>query len=158
MYVLNFRELDARHGQMHYRLVLVNTIQGLDQNSSWTLNLPVSIGRNPDHEVCINHDSISRTHCRLSLNGEGALVVRDLNSMNGTYVDDKKITQSLLMPGDTLQLGSVTLRIEYASDTDPGEPSKKSKAYDLSGTVPMKLKTQSPKKEQPAPPKWWQLW
>ncbi len=144
---------------MHYKLVLVNTFQGLDQKS-WQLQLPATIGRSSDHEVSINHDSISRTHCRLSLNGEGALVIRDLNSMNGTYVHDERVTQSILMPGETFQLGAITLRIEYTSDTDPGKPRQQAAATaDHSATVPMLPISKTPPPTEsdaaPAPKKWW---
>lgn len=142
---------------MFYKLILVDTIHGVDQ-SDWVLKLPSTIGRDPDHEVSINHDSISRTHCRLSLNGEGALVVRDLNSMNGTYIEDKKITQSVLMPDETLQLGSVTLRIEYTTDTELEQPRRKPREYDLSVTTPMNLSSHFAGDEDEQEKKWWQFW
>jgi pSer/pThr/pTyr-binding forkhead associated (FHA) protein len=147
---------------MYYRLVLVNTERGIDQNS-WTLSLPTTVGRDPDLGVCINHDSISRTHCKIFLNAHDALTVRDLGSTNGTYVQDERVTQTTLMPGDILQLGSITLRVEYTSDTDHGRPKQK-KAANLSATQPIltqrsgasrpleKTVSKSEKK------KWWQIW
>jgi len=142
---------------MFYKLVLENTVLGVDQNE-WVLNLPATVGRGSDLDVCIDHDSISRTHCRLALNSDGALTVRDMNSMNGTYVRDEKVQQALVMTGDHLQLGSVTLRVEYTSDTDHGKPVKK-RIMDPSVTVPMKLDKLKNSKPEPQPKKkWWQFW
>lgn len=144
---------------MYYKLVLVNTAKGVDQ-THWTLKLPATVGRDPELDVCINHESISRTHCRLFLSADDALVVRDLGSTNGTYVHDERITQTALMPGDILQLGSITLRVEFTSDTDPGRPARKSPAQHLSATQPIPARgRQSPTAApRPSVKKWWQLW
>ncbi len=145
---------------MFYKLVLVNTERGIDQNS-WTLRLPATVGRDPALDVVINHESISRTHCKLFLNTHDALTVRDLGSTNGTYVHDERITQTTLMPGDILQVGSITLRIEFTSDTDAGIPKPK-KAMHLSATQPILTgqKSQPAQKaaQRPQEKKWWQFW
>ncbi len=143
---------------MYYRLVAVDTTDKLPK-TSWTLSLPATIGRGPEHAVLINHESISRTHCRLSLNADGALSVRDLNSMNGTYVGDEKISRSVLIPGDILRLGAISLRVEYDSETDE-EPKPKPLTFDVSTTVPMKIDRLGRPRSAPTPPpkKWWQFW
>ncbi len=123
---------------MFYQLVLIDTDLGHDR-SRWTLNLPTTIGRNPDHGIIINHDSVSRTHCRLSLDGEGSLVVRDLNSMNGTYFNDQKIQQTRLMAGDQFQIGALTLRVEMTSDSVDNRLLEPPNEFDLSETTPMRL-------------------
>ena len=147
---------------MYYKLVAINSTDELPQ-TSWTLSLPATIGRGPEHVVSINHESISRTHCRLSLNADGALSVRDLSSMNGTYVGDEKINRSVLIPGDVLRLGSISLRVEYDSETDHDEQKPKPLTFDVSTTVPMKLNRQEGKSGSrphplPTPNKWWQFW
>ncbi|GIW97518.1 MAG: hypothetical protein KatS3mg111_0851 [Pirellulaceae bacterium] len=100
---------------MHYTLTLQNHVEGLHVRS-WSFTPPVTVGRDPTCDVCINHDSISRKHCQFQTNAEGALVVRDLGSMNGTYVDDRKVQQTVLMPGQIIQLGALTLRIDFAEE------------------------------------------
>jgi len=153
-------------GAMFYRLVLVNTEKGIDQDS-WTLELPATVGRGPELGVCINHESISRTHCKLFLNAHDALTVRDLGSTNGTYVHDERVTQTTLMPGDILQLGSVTLRIEYTSEPEKSQPRKRTAAH-LGATQPMLTQSASVRRSGPQPipapqppsaeKKWWQFW
>lgn len=148
---------------MFYKLILNSTIADLD-NDSWILTLPTTIGRNPEHGVCINHESISRTHCQLVLNSQETLMVRDLGSTNGTYVRDQRIQHPTeLFPGDNFQVGGVSFRIEYESDTDHGKPKQKPKPFDLTATKPMQKLDKSmidQQKYEPVtePKKWWQFW
>jgi pSer/pThr/pTyr-binding forkhead associated (FHA) protein len=69
-----------------------------------------TIGRVQPADLVISHAEISRSHARV-FHKEGAYFVEDLGSSNGTFVNGKKITApQVLLPGDTLQLGSeVTL-------------------------------------------------
>lgn len=141
---------------MFYKLILDSPVSDLDHDT-WVLTLPATIGRNPNHGVCINHESISRTHCQLVLNSQGALMLRDLGSTNGVYVRDRKVKHCELSPGDTFQAGALTFRIEYESDTDHGRPAPKPKSFDLSETRPMKQLEKSSGLPA-AQKKWWQFW
>lgn len=76
----------------------------------------VIIGRDADMcHVVLDDESVSRMHARLEINQHG-LVVSDLNSMNGVYVDDVQVDgytpQTRLTDGAILTLGSVPLRVE----------------------------------------------
>jgi len=55
------------------------------------------------------------------LHGE-EVVVKDLNSTNGTFINDQKITESVLKPGHTLRLGQVELRLEDGAVPAPAAP------------------------------------
>jgi hypothetical protein len=102
---------------VHYKLVLQNHVDGL-VGRSWTFTPPAVVGREPDAQVCVDHDSVSRKHCQFTLNGEGALVVRDVGSTNGTYVDDRKVDHATLMPGQELQIGALLLKIEFSVEPE----------------------------------------
>lgn len=65
------------------------------------------VGKGNDCEVCIMHDSISRMHCRISLN-KSAVSILDLGSTNGTFVNDEIVTEKVVIPGDQLTFGTVT--------------------------------------------------
>jgi len=80
-----------------------------------------TIGRVEDNTFAITDPSVSSHHCEVLLKGE-EVVVRDLNSTNGTYINGEKITESGLKPGQILRLGQVELRLE--SDV-PAAASKK---------------------------------
>lgn len=76
----------------------------------------VIIGRDADMcHVVLDDESVSRMHARLEINQHG-LVVSDINSMNGVYVDDVQVDgytpQTRLTDGAILTLGSVPLRVE----------------------------------------------
>ncbi len=76
----------------------------------------VIIGRDADMcHVVIDDESVSRMHARLEINRNG-LVVSDINSMNGVFVDDVQVDaytpQTRLTDGAVLTLGSVPLRVE----------------------------------------------
>lgn len=135
---------------MRYKLVLQNHVDGLTINS-WSFLPPAVVGREPGSEVCIEHDSISRKHCQFSLNGEGALVIKDLDSMNGTYVDDRRIDHVVLMPGQMIQLGALCLEIRFSTETEapPTAPKPRGNVY---ATQPMETF-----RPVPLPPEkpWW---
>jgi len=72
---------------------------------------PVIVGRSPSSDVVIDEPYVSATHARFTLQGP-ALVLEDLNSMNGTLVNGHLIQQSVtLRDGDDVQVGDTVLRV-----------------------------------------------
>ena len=70
-----------------------------------------SIGRHDDCQIRIRSSQVSRRHCQLFEDGD-KLILRDLGSSNGTFVNGKRVLgQQTLKPGDVLTIGSVTLRV-----------------------------------------------
>jgi len=68
------------------------------------------IGRTAPAAIVISHKSISREHCMVGLAND-ELLVTDLNSTNGTFIDDVRITRATILPaGSVLKLGQVSLR------------------------------------------------
>ncbi len=102
---------------MIYKLVLQGEVDGLT-GRTWTFRPPAALGRDPGSAVYIDHRSISRQHCQFSLNGEGGLFVRDLNSTNGVYVDDLRVQQATLSPGQTVQIGAIQLHVEVSTEDE----------------------------------------
>src|SRR5437762_4839929 len=80
-----------------------------------------TVGRVEDNTFQIAEPSVSSHHCEVLLRGT-EVVVRDLNSTNGTYINGEKITESVLKPGQTLRLGQIEMRLE--TDTVPGQTKK----------------------------------
>ena len=67
----------------------------------------ISIGRGEDNDVVIPHASVSRQHARL-MRRDGGFELMDLNSTNGSYVDDRQIRGSaFLSAGSQLRLGDI---------------------------------------------------
>ena len=70
------------------------------------------LGRGEDNDIKIDHISVSWHHCQLEL-GEEALVVRDTQSRNGTFINEHQILDaSALREGQTLRLGDVEALVE----------------------------------------------
>jgi len=67
------------------------------------------VGRMPPADIVIPHKSISREHCMIGLASD-ALLVTDLNSTNGTYVDGERISRATIVPvGSVLKIGQVSM-------------------------------------------------
>ena len=80
------------------------------------LRLPTVIGRGRDVNLTLPHALVSRRHAEL-FDKEGYLYVRDLGSLNGTYVNNRKISsEQKLAPNELLTLGNVTFRAMYEAD------------------------------------------
>lgn len=84
-------------------------------------SLPATIGRGQECKLRIPLASVSRHHCEL-LEDDDELVVRDLKSSNGTYVNKERVARRELVPGDLLAVGPVVfvVRIDgHPRDIDP---------------------------------------
>ena len=68
----------------------------------------INIGRRLDNQVVIDDPRVSRNHAQLRI-AKGHYVLFDLNSTGGTYVNGRRIVQSILSPGDVISLAGVTL-------------------------------------------------
>lgn len=69
----------------------------------------VTIGRSLDAEIRLEDEGISRLHMRLSRTEDGGVVLVDLDSTNGSYVNGLRIHRQDLEDGDRIQVGSVTI-------------------------------------------------
>ena len=70
----------------------------------------LKLGRSAPAEIVVPHKSISREHCIIGLAND-ELLVTDLNSTNGTYIDDVRISRAtILPPGSVLRVGQLSLR------------------------------------------------
>ena len=68
----------------------------------------MTIGRSPDAEVFLDDVTVSRNHALLVRRRDG-LYVDDLGSLNGTYVNRRRIESHKLGSGDELQVGKYKL-------------------------------------------------
>jgi pSer/pThr/pTyr-binding forkhead associated (FHA) protein len=73
-----------------------------------------TVGRAPRADFVVDVALVSRLHCRLTA-GESSVEVVDLDSTNGTYVNDERIKNGTLGIGDRLRVGRLELKIERAS-------------------------------------------
>jgi pSer/pThr/pTyr-binding forkhead associated (FHA) protein len=78
----------------------------------------VTIGRVEDNTFQIAEPSVSSHHCEVFLRGND-VVVKDLNSTNGTFINGEKTTEAVLKPGQTLRLGQIELKLEAEGAPSP---------------------------------------
>lgn len=90
---------------------------GEDEGSYFVLSAPTtSIGRHAESDIMLDDITVSRRHSEIDHDGDRYLV-RDAGSLNGTYVNQKRIETSALMQGDELQIGKFRLVfLESAED------------------------------------------
>ncbi len=90
---------------------------------------PVVIGRKPDADIRIPLSDVSRAHCQVAQR-DGQVLIRDLGSSNGTFVNDQRITEkeATMGPGDRLRVGPVqfTVQIDGVPANIPPAPIPKS--------------------------------
>lgn len=69
------------------------------------------IGRSPDTDFSLTHPTISTMHCEMVLSDSG-VILRDLESTNGTFINNEPVREAVLAPGQMVRLGDVELSVE----------------------------------------------
>lgn len=81
----------------------------------------ITIGRVEDNTWPIAEASVSSHHCEILKKGD-EVVVRDLNSTNGTFVNGEPVTEGVIKPGQILRLGQLEIRLESGAPVAKGKP------------------------------------
>lgn len=98
---------------LNAKLVIVG---GKSKTKEVRLKLPTTIGRGKEADLTIPRALVSRSHSLL-FERDGQLCVKDLGSLNGTFVDNKRIeTEQIISPNQLLTLGDITFRAVYDVD------------------------------------------
>ncbi|MEM9069039.1 MAG: GGDEF domain-containing protein [Myxococcota bacterium] len=78
---------------------------------------PVLLGRGSENTIVLENDSVSRRHCRIEKRGR-AYHVQDLQSTNGTYVNDELVSDYQLRRGDQVKVGDTIFKFLSGSDME----------------------------------------
>lgn len=103
-------------GEVHERDVevsidnpLVATLvvrRGAEHGTTFSLDAPVLVaGRSPQCDIFLDDVTVSRRHAEFHRDGD-RYMIRDLRSLNGTYVNRARVLEAPLLPGDEVQIGS----------------------------------------------------
>jgi hypothetical protein len=66
-------------------------------------------GRHPESDIFLDDITVSRRHVEITHTKGGEFVLRDVGSLNGTYVNRERIEEAQLSPGDEVQIGKFKL-------------------------------------------------
>ena len=66
----------------------------------------VSIGRDPESDICLDNAGISRLHARIERTA-GGYVIEDLGSANGTYLNEQPVRREFIGHDDVVQIGKL---------------------------------------------------
>jgi hypothetical protein len=82
---------------------------------------PLTIGRANDNAVVLRDGRASRHHARIDAR-RGSLVLSDLGSTNGSFVNDRRVESIALGEGDRIRVGTTTLLVEAIAVSDSTDP------------------------------------
>ena len=83
--------------------------KGPNAGSRYVLDAEVTqAGRHPDSDIFLDDITVSRRHADITRRADG-YVLRDVGSLNGTYVNRDRVEESKLAHGDELQIGKFKL-------------------------------------------------
>jgi len=94
----------------------------------------VSIGRTKDNDIVLENRGVSRKHAQIEFNNDSAVVI-DNESLNGTFVNNRRITEELLRDQDSITIGKYSL--EYRNLVE-----KPDVAAQMDGTMILNTKQQ----------------
>jgi predicted nucleic acid-binding Zn-ribbon protein len=85
--------------------ISVKVLEGEEKGTVYPVTKPRCLIGRTNADVAINDSQVSRVHCALEVSAEG-IELRDLDSTNGTFVDEKAIQTAALSNGSTFRVGS----------------------------------------------------
>src|SRR5256712_14002640 len=83
-----------------------------------------TVGRVEDNTFQIPETSVSSHHAEILLKGSD-VVIKDLNSTNGTFINGERVTEAVLKPGQILRLGMIEMRLETGEAPGGGTTTSK---------------------------------
>lgn len=108
------RQDEAEDGRTRVRSALpkfmLRGVSGATFGKVFPLTGVTVIGRNPECDISIPTDEVSRRHAELRPSQDGVMV-EDLGSANGTFVNDRRVTRELLKHGDELRFDQLRFQL-----------------------------------------------
>jgi hypothetical protein len=111
---------------------------------------PVGIGRSPDNDLPVDNLAVSNYHARVYFEA-GRLVVEDLDSLNGTFVNDLRVERATLHDGDSIWIGKHHIKVDASGDAPlPWDSGRKAAAPRINETMVLDTKARRDMLQQAA--------
>src|SRR5258708_15576273 len=111
---------------------------------------PIGIGRSPDNDLPVDNLAVSNYHARVYFEG-GRLVVEDLDSLNGTFVNDLRVERATLHDGDSIHIGKHRIKVDATRDSPvPCDSGRKAAAPRINETMVLDTKARRDMLQQAA--------
>lgn len=105
-------------GELPEHAALLVVARGPNAGSRYLLDQDlVRVGRHPDADILLDDITVSRKHVELQRDADG-FAVRDVGSLNGTYLNRQRVDEARLRTGDELQVGRFRLRFYGGDEVD----------------------------------------
>jgi pSer/pThr/pTyr-binding forkhead associated (FHA) protein len=113
-------------------------------------NRPISIGRSPDNDLPVDNPAVSNHHAKVYYEG-ARLVVEDLDSLNGTFVNELRVERAMLHDGDKIWVGKHHIKVDATADSViPWDSGKKAAAPKINETMVLDTKARRDMLQQAA--------
>jgi len=99
--------------EIHGENLVLKVLYGPQKGEVLTGPVPCVLGRK-DTDIVVNDPLVSKRHAVLQL-VNGSLLLMDMNSTNGTFVNGSRIKQQAITQGDVIMLGETTMSVEKLS-------------------------------------------
>ncbi len=101
---------------------LITSVDGVEINRTYLTLERTTLGRKPHNHIILTDMAVSGEHCAFELTGLTDVVVFDLNSTNGTYINGSMVRMHLLQDGDVMAIGKFKIQYLSANElTDEGK-------------------------------------
>jgi DNA-binding NtrC family response regulator len=131
--VTQISRLDYQPRELRIRKVRLVIEEGVQKGEEWVLEKDlIRIGTKEDNDLVIPDKTVSRYHAELFFDSQD-MVLRDLESTNGTYIDGHRIREVYLKPDTVFRVGNTPVRFEPTSEKLQIYPSKHEQFGELIG-------------------------
>ncbi len=76
----------------------------------------ITIGRTTDNDIVLDNRGVSRRHAMIEVGPNGQALIIDNESLNGTFVNQRKVSEEVLKNHDVISIGKYNLEFVEASE------------------------------------------
>src|SRR5205823_12313954 len=101
---------------------------------------PITIGRSPDNDLLVDNLAVSNYHAKIYFEA-GRMVIEDLDSLNGTFVNELRVARATLHDGDNIHIGKHKIKVDASGDAPvPWDSGRKAAAPRIDETMVLDTK------------------